>query len=104
MSIVRSSFGRVLGEAQVQKYKVVVSCVTMRRAQRVPFSAGQVRALVGEAGRHERVELPEDGDWVVTLELQREDTKALGLHEKTGTVGERDVEIRLRNKSLGWKK
>ena len=32
-SMMPSSLGRVLGEAQVQKYKVVVSFVTMRRAQ-----------------------------------------------------------------------
>ena len=51
MSMVSPSLGRVLGEAQVQKYKVVVSSVTMRRAQRVPMSASQVRVLVGEAGR-----------------------------------------------------
>ena len=76
-------------------------CVTMRRAQRVPISASQVRALVGEAGRPERVEPSEDGDWIVTSELQREYKKALGLHEKTGTVGERDVEIRVHRQDFG---
>ena len=49
-SIVPPSLRRGLAEAQVQKYKVVVSCVTMRRTQRKLISASQVRALVGEAG------------------------------------------------------
>ena len=103
MSIVPPSLVRVLGEAQIQKYKVVVSCVTMRRAQRVPVSASQVPALVGEAERPERVELSEDGDWVVTWELQREYKKALGLHEKTGTLGEGIERYEYTNNSLGWK-
>ena len=77
MSIVPPSLGRVLGEAQVQKYKVVVNCVTTRRFKRVTISASQVRALVGEAGRPERVEPSEDGDWIVTWELQREYKKVL---------------------------
>ena len=93
MSIVPPSLGRVLGDAKVQKSKVVVSCETMRRGQRVPISAIQVQALVVEAGTPERVEPSEDGDWVVTWRLQREYKKALGLHEKTGRVEERDVEI-----------
>ena len=59
-----------------------------------------MRALVGEAGRPERFEPSEDGDWVVTRELQREYKKALGLHEETGRVGERDVEIRVRKQEF----
>ena len=68
------------------------------------MSASQVRVLVGEAGRPGRVEPSADGDWVVTWELQREYKKALGLHEKTGTVGERDVEIRVRKQQFWMEK